>query len=81
MKPTVTMIFSIEIMSTSKEIKYHLKQSYRKQKSYPPPYPTTLPSILPYPTLSYPTLPYPYLLHIPWKELTLKTLKALNTLE
>ena len=64
------MIFSIEIMSILKEIKYHLKQSYHKQKSYslpnptpnlsyPLPYPTlplTYPT--PYPTL-YPTLPYP----------------------
>ena len=44
-------------MSTLKEIKYHLKQSYHKQKSYPLPYPTLpLTSTLPYPTF-YPTLP------------------------
>ena len=36
-------------MSTLKEIKYHLEQSYHKKKSYPLPYPT--------PNLSY-TLPY-----------------------
>ena len=41
MLPSVTMIFSIEIMSTLKEIKYHLKQLYHKQKSYPLPYPTS----------------------------------------
>ena len=40
-------------MSTLKEIKYHLKQSYHKKKSYPLPYPT-LP--LTYPTPN-PTLP------------------------
>ena len=58
--PSVTRIFSIEIMSANlKEIKYHLKQSYHKQKSYPIPYPT-LPLTYPtsYPTL-YPTLLYP----------------------
>ena len=69
MMPSVT-IFSIEIMSTLKEIKYYLKQSYHKQKSYPLPYPTpnlsypipysTLPYPLPYATLP-PTLPYPIL--------------------
>ena len=36
-------------MSTLKEIKYHLKQSYHKKKSYPLPYTT--------PNLSH-TLPY-----------------------
>ena len=41
-------------MSTLKEIKCHLKQSYHKQKSYTLPFPT--------PNLSYP-LPYPYPLH------------------
>ena len=40
-------------MSTLKEIKYDLKQTYHKQQSYPLPYPT-LP--LTYPTL-YPNLP------------------------
>ena len=50
MMSSVTMIFSIEIMSALKEIKYHLEQSYHKKKSYPLPYPT--------PNLSY-TLPYP----------------------
>ena len=62
MMPSVTMIFSIEIMSTLKEIKYHLKQSYQKKKSYPLHYPTlplTYPT--PYPT-PYPTLPY----HLPY---------------
>ena len=67
MMPSMTMIFSTEIMSTLKEIKYHLKQSYHKQKSYPLPYPTltyptpypTLPFTLPYPT-PYPTLPLTY---------------------
>ena len=56
MMPSVTMIFSIEIMSTLKEIKYHLQQSYHKKKSYPLSYP-----ILPYPNLSYPypTISYP----------------------
>ena len=56
MMPSVTMVFSIEIMSTLKEIKYYLKQSYHKQKSYPLPYPT--PNLF-YP-IPYPTLPYPY---------------------
>ena len=66
--PSVTMIFSVEIMSTLKEIKYYLKQSYHKQKLYPLPYPTpnlsyplaypTLPFTLPLPLpLTYPTLP------------------------
>ena len=54
MMPSVTMKFSVEIMSTLKEIKYHLKQSYHKQRSYSLPYPT-----LPYPT-SYPTIPLTY---------------------
>ena len=53
MMPSVTMIFSIEIMSTSQEIKYHFKQSYHKHQSYPYPTPN-----LSYP-LFYPTLPYP----------------------
>ena len=71
MMPSVTMIFSIEIMSTLKEIKYHLKRSYHVQKSYPLPYPTpnlsyplpypNLPPTLTYPIpLPYPTLPYLY---------------------
>ena len=48
-------------MSTLKEIKYHLKQSYHKKKSYPLPYPTpNLSYTLPYPTLPYPP-PYPTL--------------------
>ena len=62
-------------MSALKEIKYHLKQSYHKKKSYPLPYRTLpLPYPTPYPTpfpnLSYPyptlpsTLPYPILLSI-----------------
>ena len=48
-------------MSTLKEIKYHLKQSYHKQKSDPLTYPTPYPT--PYPTipLSCHTLPYPTL--------------------
>ena len=82
MMPSVTMIFSIEIMSILKEIKYHLKQSDHKQKSYPystlpltypTPYPT-LPYPTPYPNLSYPlpyptlprTLPYPTLYPTPY---------------
>ena len=52
-------------MSTLKEIKYHLKQSYHKQKSYPLPYPTpNLSYSLPYPTLA-PTLP-PTLPYLPY---------------
>ena len=52
-------------MSTLKEIKYHLKQSYNKQKSYPLPYPTpNLSYSLPYPTLA-PTLP-PTLPYLPY---------------
>ena len=46
---SVTMIFFIEIISTLKEMKYRLKQSYHKKKSYPLLYPT--------PNLSF-TLPY-----------------------
>ena len=60
MMPSVTMIFSIEIMATLNEIKYHIKQSYHKKKSYPLPYPTpNLSNTQPYPTLP---LPYPTLL-------------------
>ena len=86
MMPSVTMIFSIEIMSTLKEIEYHLKQSYHKKKSYALhslTYPTpTLPYPLPYPilrsTLSYltpyitipSTLPYP----LPYHTLSYPTL-------
>ena len=50
--PSLTMIFSIEIMLILKEIIYHLKQSYHKQKSYPLPNPLSNPT--PYPTQPYP---------------------------
>ena len=73
--PSVTTIFSIEIMSTLKEIKYYLNSHIINRNhtpyptlplTYPTPYPTQ-PSTLPYPTLPYPTpnlsypLPYPTL--------------------